>query len=109
MIDFYTGAISNINRFNRYGWNAWAYDELPLSVGIKAYVISHLKPRRQPVERMIRAVGFVDVEFPQTRHSRWLNVDVLVASGVVSTTFSNNILQRHDVAASQVSGTCAGF
>jgi len=92
MMDFYKEAISTTNRFHRYGWNSWAHDQKPAALGIKAYVLSHLRNRRASTERMIRAAGFDDVEFPDTRDD--VNLDELVASFDVSATFSKGTISQ---------------
>ena len=30
------------NRFNQYGWNSWAYEQRPASLGITAYILCHV-------------------------------------------------------------------
>jgi len=30
------------NRFNQYGWNAWAYEERPTGLDMTAYILCHV-------------------------------------------------------------------
>ena len=83
MLAHYHEAVINVRRFSRYRWNAWAYDDKPAALGIKAYALCHVRQRCASAERMVRAVGF-DVEIVKSHSYDAAQLDKLRAEGKVS-------------------------
>lgn len=85
---FHNAAVHHIERFNRYGWNAWAYAERPEAIGLSAFLLCHIARRCVAAEQMLARVGFQHVERAETREGAALDVEGLVAQGQVAANFS---------------------
>ena len=80
MTDFYREAIANVHRFDSYGWNAWAWDEKPQTLGMTAFVLCHVRERCAAAELMIRAAGFDNIQFADTtRDGSEINAPAMAA------------------------------
>ena len=88
VIDWYREAVAMVHRFDSYGFSAWAYDEKPSALGVKAFVLCHIKERCASAQRMLHLAGFHTVHVADTRGASDLDLDVLVSAGEVSAHFN---------------------
>lgn len=85
--DWYEQAPNNVERYNYYGWDAFAYDQGADNLDIKALIFSHVNERRYSAHRMAAAAGFTDIEFVSTLPYEAVDLEDLKARGVVGPDF----------------------
>eukprot|EP00277_Geminigera_cryophila_P016890 CAMPEP_0179449268 /NCGR_PEP_ID=MMETSP0799-20121207/33256_1 /TAXON_ID=46947 /ORGANISM="Geminigera cryophila, Strain CCMP2564" /LENGTH=316 /DNA_ID=CAMNT_0021242225 /DNA_START=478 /DNA_END=1425 /DNA_ORIENTATION=+ len=80
-------AENSIERYNLLGFDAWAADSGAEDLGIKTFILNHDPNRRQSAEKMARAAGFVDVEFPPTLSYKTIDLHELQERGELAGNF----------------------
>jgi hypothetical protein len=88
MIQYYREALYNVRRYNDLGWDAHANDAGPKDLdNVKAFILNHDAERRISSQRMVRAAGFDDIEFPSTLAYQEQDLEALAASGDIAPNF----------------------
>jgi hypothetical protein len=90
MADWYSQAPQNVERYNYYGWDAFAYDQGAEALNMTAMIFSHVSERRSSAYRMAAAAGFTDIELVGTLPYTEVDLEDLKARGEVSHDFCKN-------------------
>ena len=81
MADWYSQAPQNVERYNYYGWDAFAYDQGAEALNMTAMIFSHVSERRSSAYRMAAAAGFTDIELVGTLPYTEVDLEDLKARG----------------------------
>ncbi len=88
MIQYYREALYHVQRYNDLGWDAHENDAGPKDLdNVKAFILNHDAERRISSQRMVRAAGFDDIEFPSTLSYQDQDLEALAASGDLAPNF----------------------
>jgi hypothetical protein len=101
MRNWYREAPQNVERYNYYGWDAFAYDQGTEDLNMTAMIFSHVSERRSSAYRMAAAARFTDFEFVHTLPYAEVDLEDLKARGEVSPEFCKtySLVQQQKFAA----------